>query len=51
MKYQITKKFIGGVLEGLTITEQTSVLWKVGTRVEKPVAGSPYIIIEVKEIK
>lgn len=49
-KYQITKKFIGGLLEGLTHTETTTVNFNIGFICNNPIGGSPYEIISVKEI-
>lgn len=42
--YIVTRKFTGGTLVGLTHTEITAVERRVGQVVDKPVAGSPYII-------
>lgn len=48
--FEITKQFIGGALEGLTITEKTNREWKVGKKVLKPCGGSPYKIIACERI-
>jgi hypothetical protein len=50
-KYEITKTFTAGLLVGLTITETTTVKFAVGFRCDNPVAGSPYVITAVKEVK
>lgn len=47
-KYTVTRTFTAGTLKGLTYTEVTSVEWKVGQRVDKPVGGSPYVITDVR---
>ena len=44
--YLVTRKFVGGILDGLTFTERTTVKMEVGFRVEKPIGGSPYVIVE-----
>jgi hypothetical protein len=48
--FEITKKFIGGALEGLTITEKTTREWTVGKKVLKPCGGSPYQIVACERI-
>lgn len=48
--FKVTKLFIGGILEGLTHTEITSVAWIVGQEVTNPIGGSPYRIIAVELI-
>lgn len=48
--YEVTKLFISGLLEGLTITETTSVKFEVGFECLKPCGGSPYRIIAVRRI-
>lgn len=47
MKFQVTIRFIGGNLEGLTHTSTyaTRNPPAIGTRILKPVAGSPYEVI------
>lgn len=47
-KWKIVKLFIGGILEGLTYEEVTTVKFELGEEVKKPVAGSPYRIISVE---
>ena len=48
--FEIVKLFIGGSLEGLTVTEKTDREWKVGKKVLKPCGGSPYKIISCERI-
>ncbi len=50
-KFEVTKKFIGGLLKGLTCTEVTTVKFEVGFECRKPVGGSPYIVTAVKEVR
>lgn len=45
-RYMVTRRFTGGILEGLTHAGETRHAAKVGTRVDKPVGGSPYVITE-----
>ena len=45
--YIVEKKFIGGFLDGLTISEMTNVKYPLGFVCEKPVGGSPYKIISI----
>ena len=49
-KYRITRLFIGGLLDGLTHTELTSVEFSVGFECHKPIGGSPYRIISVERV-
>lgn len=44
MTYRVTKLFTSGLLAGLTITETTTVAFRVGFRCEKPIGGSAYVI-------
>ena len=46
MRYMVTRRFTGGILAGLTHTEETRHAAHVGTRVDKPIGGSPYVIME-----
>ena len=50
MKYEITKRFLPGtLLAGITITEVTSVAFRLGYVCEKPCGGgSGYEIIRVR---
>lgn len=48
--YKITKQFIGGLLKGLTITEFTNIKFNTGFVCNKPIAGSPYKIINIEEV-
>lgn len=43
-QYVIVKKFVGGMLEGLTYTETTTVEFEVGQVVEPVGGSSPYEI-------
>ena len=48
-KYRVTKLFIGGILEGLSRVEETSVAFKVGDVISKPCGGtSPYKVVSVE---
>ena len=49
-KFKVTRMFIGGLLNGLTHTEITSVERKVGFECLKPVGGSAYKIIAVEQV-
>jgi len=48
-KYLVTKLFIGGLLNGLTIEEETTCCYRVGFVCKNPIGGSPYKIIAVVE--
>lgn len=48
--YRVTRKFIGGILAGLTHTEITSIKFDVGFVCQKPCAGDPYEIIAVENL-
>lgn len=50
MRYEITKQFIGGILNGLTIVEFTTVQFAVGFVCHKPIGGSPYRIVSVRRV-
>lgn len=47
-RYKITKTFIGGILHGMTIEEQTTVKFEEGFVCRKPSGGSPYKITKVE---
>jgi hypothetical protein len=49
-KFQVTKKFLGGLLDGFQKSEITSVEMKVGLVVLNPVAGSPYKVVSCELI-
>lgn len=52
MKYEITKKFIGGLLKGLTITQtmNSDCGYKIGQIVKNPCGkSSPYKILEIRK--
>lgn len=42
--FRVTKRFTGGLLDGIVITEETSVRFPVGFKCPRPVGGSPYVI-------
>lgn len=44
--YTITRKFTGGILEGMTHSARSYVSIPVGFKCEKPIGGSPYEVIE-----
>lgn len=46
--YRIEKTFIGGILEGITISEITPVRFELGFICLKPCGGSPYKITAVE---
>lgn len=48
--YKVTKKFLSGVLEGLTITEKTSVKFVIGKKYSSCVGSSKYVIIDCVEV-
>jgi hypothetical protein len=48
-QYKITKKFIKGVLKGITITEVTPVKFEIG-KVYGPKNGSRFEIVNMKEV-
>jgi hypothetical protein len=50
MRYMVTRRFTGGILAGLTHTGETRHAAEVGTRVDKPIGGSPYVITECTQI-
>lgn len=45
--YLVTKFFTGGLLKGLSVTEETRVKFEEGFRCPKPAGGSPYVITKV----
>lgn len=53
--YEVTRLFVGGLLKGLTHTSvqrhSEGFQPKEGTLVSKPIGGSPYRILTVKEVK
>jgi hypothetical protein len=49
-EYLVTKKFLGGLLDGFQKSEITSVEMKVGLVVMNPVAGSPYKVVSCELI-
>ena len=50
-QFRVVRLFIGGILEGLTHEEITSVEFKVGMEVLQPIGGSPYRIVSVQEVE
>ena len=51
MKYRTVRKFTEGTLKGLTHETTHSFYSKPGTRVDKPIGGSPYVIVSCEEVK
>lgn len=49
--YEVTREFIGGILNGLTHTETVSYKPTLGFVCHKPIGGSPYRIISVVKVK
>lgn len=51
VRYRITKRFIGGLLEGIRIVEwsRTEPTFKEGWEYSRPIGGSPYRIEEIKK--
>lgn len=47
-KYRVTKRFLAGLLEGLTYIFETDVEYHVGWVCENPIGGSPYVIDTVE---
>ena len=47
-KYLVTKRFVSGLLRGLTISEKTSVEFVVGRRYNPCVSGSAYVVLRVE---
>ena len=43
-KYIVTKKFVDGILDGLTVTEETSVKFEIGRRY------GYYIVTDIREV-
>lgn len=43
-RYAVTKTFVGGLLKGITIVEETTVKFAVGFVCTMPIGGSPYRI-------
>lgn len=48
--YSLTILFTGGTLEGLTHTSEVRDYRAPGTRVPRPYAGSPYVIVSCDRI-
>ena len=46
--YLVTKKFIGGLLEGIEITTETNVYFPIGFK-SKETSGSPYVVTNIIE--
>jgi hypothetical protein len=47
--FKVTKRFTSGLLQGLVITEVTSVQFHCGQVVAKPAGGSsPYVVVAVE---
>ncbi len=47
--YKVTKQFVSGILAGIMITEETSILFIVG-RTYYPWFGSSYVVLSVEQI-
>lgn len=50
-KYQVTRQFTDGPLKGMTHTEVSVVGFPVGFKCDKPVGGSPYVILACTEVQ
>jgi hypothetical protein len=48
--FLLTKLFTAGILQGLTYTSLTCVPFFAGQRVDKPIGGSPYVILIVERL-
>jgi hypothetical protein len=48
--YEITKFFIGGLLDGLTYIEKTNMQFYLNQVVANPCGGSPYKIISIRTL-
>lgn len=48
--YEITKKFLTGVLKDMTVVEKTTVKFTKGKKI-KSCTGSEYIVLDVVKIK
>ena len=48
-KYKVTKKFLDGIFQGLTLTEETDVYFILGKIYEESLTGTHYKVISVKE--
>jgi hypothetical protein len=48
--YRVTKFFTGGLLAGITASEETTVRFDVGFECHKPSGGSPYKIVGCEQI-
>lgn len=48
-RYIVTKKFLSGLLEGMTVKVETSVEFEVGKLYESPWSANSYIILDVEE--
>jgi hypothetical protein len=47
-RFIVTRRFTGGLLEGLEHIGTTNIAWKVGETISKPLGGSPYVIVNVE---
>ena len=50
-QFRVVREFIGGILEGLSHEEVTSVEFKIGQEILHPIGGSPYRIVSVQEVE
>lgn len=48
--FSVTRRFTSGPLEGLDYTEETSVPWTVGERIDNPLGMSGYVITSVEAL-
>ena len=49
-QYRVTRKFLDGILKGLTYTEITDIPFVLGKTYEECITGNHYIITEVQEV-
>jgi hypothetical protein len=45
MKFLVTKKFVSGLLDGITITDRSPVAFAVGRRVKPCVGSSEFVVV------
>lgn len=50
VQYKVTRKFLSGVLKGLTYTEVTPIYMPIGFTCKKPIGGSAYTIIACERV-
>lgn len=49
--YLVTKRFVSGILDGLTITERTTVRFEPGKRYGGVLGTSSYIVERVEQVE